>query len=124
MTRPERVSSIQALAWLNAIVEDDSGNDSEGENVFQGLDQGSANLEKVRPTWKVISSDGSDLETDINDLEQTDSASCQLVSFGSGSNDTSTATQTQGDGLTPITSEIGLVAKDGKTGNTSNFLQK
>ena len=96
MTRPERVSSIQALAWLNPIVEDDSGNESEGENVFQGLDQGSANLKKVRPTWKAISSDGSDSGTDINDLEQTDSASYQLVSFGSGSNDTSTATKAQG----------------------------
>ena len=49
-----------------------------------------ANSDQVRPTWKVISSDGSDSETDIEDLEQTDSASCQLVSSSSGSNDTST----------------------------------
>ena len=35
MPRPERVSSIQALAWMNAIVEDDSDNESEGENVVQ-----------------------------------------------------------------------------------------
>ena len=31
---PEQVSSIQALAWLNPIV-DDSGDESEGENVVQ-----------------------------------------------------------------------------------------
>ena len=47
--------------------------------------------EQVRPIWKVIFSDGSDSETNINDLEQTDSALCQLVSSGSGSNDKSTA---------------------------------
>ena len=35
MPRPERVSSIQAIAWLNAIVKDDSGDESEGENVVQ-----------------------------------------------------------------------------------------
>ena len=93
MTRPERVSSIQALAWLNAIAEDDSGDKSEGENVCESLDQGSANSEQVRFTWEVISSDGSDLETDIDHLEQTDSASCQLVSSGSGSNDISTSAQ-------------------------------
>ena len=29
------MSSIQALAWLNAIVKDDSGDESEGENVVQ-----------------------------------------------------------------------------------------
>ena len=33
MPRPERVSSIQALAWLNAIVEDDSEDEIEDENV-------------------------------------------------------------------------------------------
>ena len=42
---------------------DDSGNESEGENVCEGLDQGSANSEQVRPTWEVIFSDGSDSET-------------------------------------------------------------
>ena len=61
----------------------------------------------------MISSDGSGSETDIDSLEQTDSASCQLVSSGSGSNDTSTAAEAQGDGLTPNTTDIGLVAKDG-----------
>ena len=61
----------------------------------------------------MISSDGSDSETDIDSMEQTDSASCQLVSSGSGSNDTSTAAEAQGNGLAPNTSEIGLVAKDG-----------
>ena len=35
MPRLEQVSSIQALAWMNAIVEDDSGDESEGENVVQ-----------------------------------------------------------------------------------------
>ena len=65
--RPVRVSSIQAVAWLNAIVEDDSADESEGENVCEGLDQGSPNLEQFRPTWEVISSDGSDSATDIDD---------------------------------------------------------
>ena len=88
------------------------GDESEGENICEGFDQGSANSDQVLPTWEVISSDGSDLETDIDSLEQTDSASCQLVSSGSGSNDTSTAAEAQGDGLTSNTSEIGLVAKD------------
>ena len=51
MTNPERVSSIplvQAPAWLNAIAEDDLGDESEGQNVCDGLDQGSANSEQVR----------------------------------------------------------------------------
>ena len=52
--------------------------ESEEENVCEGLNQESANLEQVQPTWKVISSDGSDSETDIDDLELTNSASCQL----------------------------------------------
>ena len=113
MTGPERVSSIQALAWLNAIAEDGLGNESEGENVYEGLNQGLVNSEQVRPTWEVISSDGLDSETDIDDLQQTDSALCQLISSGSGSNDTSTSAQAQGDGFTPNTSEIELVARDG-----------
>ena len=112
MPRPERFSSIQALAWLNAIAEDNWGDESEGENICEGLDQGSANSDQARPTWEVISSDGSDSETDIDSLEQTGSASCQLVSSGSVSNDTITAAEAQGDGLAPNTSEIGLVAKD------------
>ena len=61
----------------------------------------------------MISSGRSDSETDIDDLEQIDSASCQLVSSGSGSNDTSTAAQAQGDELTPNISEIGLVSREG-----------
>ena len=63
----------------------------------------------------MISSDESDSETGSDSLEQTDSASCQLVSSGSGSNDTSTSTaaaEAQGDGRIPNTSEIGLVTKD------------
>ena len=40
MTRTERLSSIQALAWLNATAEDDSEDESTGENVCEGLDQG------------------------------------------------------------------------------------
>ena len=79
----------------------------------KAFDQGSENSDQVRLTWEVISSDGSDSETDIDNLEQTDSASCQLVICGSGSNDTSTAAEDQGDGLAPNTSEIGFVAKDG-----------
>ena len=45
MPRPERVSTIQALAWLNAIAEDDLGDESERENACKGLDQGWANSE-------------------------------------------------------------------------------
>ena len=60
MPRPERFRNIQALAWLNAITEDDSGGESESKNICEGLDQGLANSDQVRPTWKVISSDGSD----------------------------------------------------------------
>ena len=78
----------------------------------------SANLDKVGPTREVISSDGSDSETDFDELEQTDFASCQLVSSGSGSNDTNTAVHAQGDGLTPNTS-----GKDNPNRNTLNFLQ-
>ena len=78
MPRPERVSNIQALAWLNAIAEDDPGDESKSENICESLDQGSANSDQVRLTWEVISSDGSDSDTDIDDLEQTDSASYQL----------------------------------------------
>ena len=112
MPKPEQFSSIQGLAWLNAIAEDESGDESEGENIYEDLDQGSAKSHQARPTWEVISSDGSDSETDIDSLEQTDSASCQLVSSGSGSNDTSTAAEAQGDGLAPNTTEIGLFSKD------------
>ena len=97
MPRPERVYSIQALDWLNAIAEDDLGNESKSENVCESLDQGSANSEQVRLAWELISSDGSDSDTDIDDLEQTDSASCQLVSSASGRNDTSTKAQAQGN---------------------------
>ena len=113
MLRPERFSSIQALPWLNAIPEDDLGDESKGKNICKGLDQGSANSDQALPTWEVISSDGSDSEIDIDSLEQTNSASCQLVSSGSGSNNASTAAEAQGDELAPNTSEIGLVAKDG-----------
>ena len=61
----------------------------------------------------MIASDESDSETDVDNLEQTDSASYQLVSSVSDSNDTRTSAQAQGGGLTPNTAEIGLVAKDG-----------
>ena len=47
MPKPERVSSIQALVCLNAIAEDDSEKESEGENVYKVLDQGSANSQQV-----------------------------------------------------------------------------
>ena len=60
MPRPERFSNIQALAWLKAIAEDDSGDESKGENICEGLDQGSTNSDQARPTWEVISSNGSD----------------------------------------------------------------
>ena len=61
---------------------------------------------------EVISIDGSDSETDIDNLEQTDSASCQLVSSGSGSNNTNIAAQEQVNRFTRNTSENGLIAKD------------
>ena len=73
------------------IAENCSGDETEGENVCEGLNHGSVNSDHVRPTWKLIFSDGYDSETDIDGLEQTDSTSCQLVSSGSGSDDTSTA---------------------------------
>ena len=47
MPTPERVSNTQALACLNAIAEDDSGDKSEGENVCESLDQGSGNSDQV-----------------------------------------------------------------------------
>ena len=78
MLRPEHVSNIQAVAGLNAIAEDDPGNESKSENTCESLYQGSANSDQVRLTWEVIFSDGSDSDTDIDDLEQIDSASCQL----------------------------------------------
>ena len=71
MPRSERVCSIQALSWLNAIAEKNSGNESKSEKACKGCDQGLKN--SVRPICEVISSDGMDSETDINDLEQTDS---------------------------------------------------
>ena len=76
MPRPERVSNIQALTWLNAIAEDDSGDESKSENICESLDQGSANSDQVRLIWEVISSDGLDSDTNIDDSEQTESASC------------------------------------------------
>ena len=88
------------------------GNESKGENICEGLDEGSPNSDQVQPTWKVISLDGSDSETDIDDLEQTDSASCQLVSSGSGSNNTNIAAQGEVNRFTRNTSENGLIAKD------------
>ena len=47
MPRSERFSNVQALAWLNAIAEDDSGDENEGENICEGLYQGSANSDQV-----------------------------------------------------------------------------
>ena len=124
MTRPERVSSMKAFPWLNAIAEDDSEDESEGENVCEGLDQGLANPDQVQLTWEVISSNGSDSETDIDDLEQTDFVSCQLVSSGSGSVHTSTSAQAQSDGFTLNTSEIGLVDKNGTKWEYIKFLSE
>ena len=74
----ERVSSIQTLARLNAIAENNPWDESAGENVCEGLYQGSANSDQVQLTWEAISSHGSDFKIDIDNLEQTDSASCQL----------------------------------------------
>ena len=47
-----------------------------------------------------------------------------IFSSGSGSNDISTAAQTQGDELTPNTMEIGLVAKDRTKGEHIKFFSK
>ena len=47
-SRPERYSSVQALAWQNAIVEDDSEGESKDEYVCEGLDQVSENLEQIQ----------------------------------------------------------------------------
>ena len=71
----------------------------------------------------MISSDGSDSKTDFDDLEQTDSALCQLVISSSG-NDTSIAAEAQGDGLTPNNSKIGWVSKDGTKWECIEFFSK
>ena len=70
MPRPERVSSIEDLACLKVIAENCLGDETEGENVCEALNHGSANSDHVRPTWELISSDGYDSETDIDGLEQ------------------------------------------------------
>ena len=46
MPKPERVNSIQVLAWLNSIA-GDLGDENEGQNVCEGLDQGSANSDQI-----------------------------------------------------------------------------
>ena len=50
MPRLERVSSIQTLAWLNAIAENDPRDESAGKNVCEGLYHGLANSDQVRLT--------------------------------------------------------------------------
>ncbi|CAK8680844.1 unnamed protein product [Clavelina lepadiformis] len=100
------------MIW-GRMVRGGGGGEGESEGEYEGLDQGWAISDQVRPPWEVIASDESDSETDVDNLEQTDSASCQLVSSVSGSDDTRTSAQAQGGGLTPNTAEIGLVAKDG-----------
>ena len=45
--RPERISSIQAIAWLNVIAENDLGDKSKGKNVCEGLDQGNSNVKEA-----------------------------------------------------------------------------
>ena len=62
MSRPERHSSVQALAWLNAIAENDSGGEIEDEYVGEGLDQMSANLEQIQPIPEVLTSVESEFE--------------------------------------------------------------
>ena len=51
MPRLERVSNIQALAWLNAIAEDDPGDESKSENICESLDQRSANSDQLSSTY-------------------------------------------------------------------------
>ena len=121
--KSERVRSIQALAWLNAIAEDDPRDENGGENVCEDLDQGLTNSDQVRSTWEVISLDGSDSETDVDDLEQTDFASCQLVSSGSGYNDTCLAAQAQVMGLLQTPQKLDWLLKTEQSENTSNFFQ-
>ena len=59
----------------------------------------------------MISSDGSDSETDIDELEQTDSASCQLSALAVAQM-IQVLQHKRSDGLTPKTLKIGLTAKD------------
>ena len=54
MRRPERFSSIQTLAWLNAIAEDVSRDESEGENICEDLRSG---VGKFRSSSAYIGSD-------------------------------------------------------------------
>ena len=122
MPRPERFSSIQALAWLNAIAENDSGDKSESENICEGLDQGSANSDQARPTWEMISSNGSDSETDIDSLEQTDSASSQLVSSGVAAMIQLLQQKRWVMGLLQTPRKLDWLLKTEQNGNTSNFV--
>ena len=47
------------------------------------LDEGLAYSDSVRLTWEIIFSNESNLETAIDSVQQSDSASCKLASFGS-----------------------------------------
>ena len=87
------------------------GNESEGENICESLDQGSANSDQLQLTWEVISSDGSNSEIDIDDLEQTDSASYQLSALAIAQM-IQVLQHKRSDGLTLNTLKIALTAKD------------
>ena len=53
----QNVSSVQHLAWLKAIAEDNLGVKRENKHVCEGLDQGSANWEQIQPIREVFISD-------------------------------------------------------------------
>ena len=59
----------------------------------------------------MISSDGLDSETDIDDLEQADSASCQLSALAVAQM-IQVLQHKRSDGFNPNTLKIGLAAKD------------
>ena len=51
MARPERISCMQALAWLNAIAEDNSGCESKGENICEALIRGNSSVTQDVKKW-------------------------------------------------------------------------
>ena len=122
ISRPERGSSVQAVAWLNAIAEMIQRVKAK-INSCEDLDQVSANLEQTQLIPNVFTSGESYSECENAGLERTVSTSCLLVSFDTDSNDANTTAQAQGNGLTLNTTETGLVPRMTQSGNTLNFLQ-
>ena len=50
----QNISSVQYLAWLKAIAEDNLGVKRENKHVCEGLDQGLANWEQIQPIPEVF----------------------------------------------------------------------